>query len=117
MGKKVVFEKVTFDADPDWVLVEKQITKVGDETAINVQTSIKKAIPDDSLVSIDVSSERNNNEFGAVIQSGKISVCDLFNNATSQPMVNMVLTALQKFTNLPLKCPLPAVSPTGCLID
>lgn len=112
--KRVVFEKVQFDSDTEWVVIEEAITMVGDETAVNIQTNVKKSVPDNALINIQVSRETKiKDEFGLFLKSGDVPVCGLLKNATeAQPMFKTMIVRLLEFTNMPYQCPLPVVSMT-----
>lgn len=110
--KKVIFEKVQFDSDPEWVIIEEAITMVGTETAVNIQSNVKKSIPDNSLINIELSKEKMMGEYNAVVKSGDVAVCGLLKNATGQPFFKPIITKLLEFTNLPHQCPFPVVSRT-----
>lgn len=107
--KKVVFEKVQFESDPEWVIIEEAITIVGTETAVNIQSNVKKSIPDNSLINIELSKEKMG-EYSTVVKSGDVAVCGLLKNATGQPLFKPIITKLLEFTNLPHQCPFPVVS-------
>lgn len=107
--KKVVFEKVQFESDPEWVIIEEAITIVGTETAVNIQSNVKKSIPDNSLINIELSKEKMG-EYSTVVKSGDVAVCGLLKNATGQPFFKPIITKLLDFTNLPHQCPFPVVS-------
>lgn len=111
--KKVTFEKVEFDSDPEWVVIEEAITMVGEDTAVNIQTNIKKSLPDAALISIELSKEKREGqgEFGLFMKSGDVPVCAMLKNATTQhPMFKGMIMKLLEFTNMPYQCPLPVVS-------
>lgn len=110
-SKKVIFEKLAFDTDPDWVIMEEAITKIGEEdTALNIQIDIKKSIPDSSLINIELAKEKMKDEYSMILKSGDVSVCGLLKNATtSQPMIKAMILKFLEYTNLPYQCPLPVV--------
>lgn len=108
--KKVVFEKVEFDSDPEYVIIEEAITMVGPETAVNIQSNVKKSIPNNALINIELSKEKTKDEFNLVVKSGDVAVCGLLRNATGQPMFKPIITKLLELTNLPQQCPFPVVS-------
>lgn len=105
----MVFEKVQFESDPEWVIIEEAITIVGTETAVNIQSNVKKSIPDNSLINIELSKEKMG-EYSTVVKSGDVAVCGLLKNATGQPLFKPIITKLLEFTNLPHQCPFPVVS-------
>lgn len=82
---------------------------VGTETAVNIQSNVKKSIPDNSLINIELSKEKMG-EYNAVVKSGDVAVCGLLKNATGQPFFKPIITKLLEFTNLPHQCPFPVVS-------
>lgn len=108
--KKVVFEKVEFDSDPEYVIIEEAITMVGPETAVNIQSNVKKSIPNNALINIELNKEKAKDEFNLVVKSGDVAVCGLLRNATGQPMFKPIITKLLELTNLPQQCPFPVVS-------
>lgn len=107
--KKVVFERVNFESDPEFVVSEQEITVVDGLTTANIQVNVKKTLPKDHLLFLELSSEKEG-EFKSLIKTGEVVGCDLLKNATGQPLLKPVLSLLEKFSNLPLQCPLPVVS-------
>lgn len=107
----MLFERVDFETDPDFLVMEEEISSSLDgATAINMQINIKKATPKDALINIELSSEKAKDEYAVLIKSGDVPVCGLLQNATGYPLFNTIIGTLDKFSNLPLQCPLPVVS-------
>lgn len=107
----MLFERVDFETDLDCLVMEQEISSTADgETAINMQINVKKAAPKDALINIELSSEKEKDEFVVLIKSGDVPVCGLLQNATGHPLFNAIIGTLDKFSNLPLQCPLPVVS-------
>lgn len=107
----MLFERVDFETDLDCLAMEQEISSTADgETAINMQINVKKAAPKDALINIELSSEKEKDEFVVLIKSGDVPVCGLLQNATGHPLFNAIIGTLDKFSNLPLQCPLPVVS-------
>lgn len=110
MQKKFTFEKLQFDSDPEWVVIEQAITIVGEDTAVNIQTNIKRSIPDQSLIHLELSKEKKPDEYGLFLKSGDVPVCSMLKNATAtQPMIKALIMKFLEFTNMPYECPLPVV--------
>ena len=107
----MVFEKVEFTSDPDFVVIEEGITMVEGETAVNIQSNVKKSIPDLSLINISFSKEQAKDEFHMLLKTGDMPVCELLKNATAtQPLIKNIILKVLEYTNAPYQCPLPVVN-------
>lgn len=105
----MVFEQIESETNAHFATVASTIKQLAGDTALDIAIKITQPMDDRAMIHVEVFRETDAGQFELLLKGADMVACDIFRNATEQPMVKQVLATLKQFTNLPVQCPFPVV--------
>ncbi|XP_059615233.1 uncharacterized protein LOC132260868 [Phlebotomus argentipes] len=102
---KITLEKVEIETDPSFATVKAEIRTEDGKTVVDASGNILQEMDSGVFVDISASTESDPGQFKPLLKATDIDFCKYDESNTMAPLLSMFIKDIEKFGNLPLKCP------------